>query len=77
VLGRISLDQTDLIGEELGLDDETARRIDRVALLACGTSFHASLVGRMWIEQLGRVAAHAELASEVRYRDPVFTSAIS
>jgi glutamine---fructose-6-phosphate transaminase (isomerizing) len=71
--GRVLLETADLVDEEFGLDAEAVRRIDRVALVACGTSFHASLVGRMWIEQLARVPAHAELASEVRYRDPVFT----
>jgi glucosamine--fructose-6-phosphate aminotransferase (isomerizing) len=43
-------------------------------LLACGTSYHASLLGRYWIEQIARIPAHAELASEVRYREPVLTS---
>jgi glucosamine--fructose-6-phosphate aminotransferase (isomerizing) len=73
VRGRVLLETADLIDEEFGLDADVVRRIDRVALVACGTSYHASLVGRMWIEQLARLPAHAELASEVRYRDPVFT----
>jgi glucosamine--fructose-6-phosphate aminotransferase (isomerizing) len=73
VRGRVLLESGDLIDEEFGLNADVARRIDRVALVACGTSYHASLVGRMWIEQLARLPAHAELASEVRYRDPVFT----
>jgi glucosamine--fructose-6-phosphate aminotransferase (isomerizing) len=71
--GRVVLETADLIDEEFGLNADVVRRIDRVALVACGTSYHASLVGRMWIEQLARLPAHAELASEVRYRDPVFT----
>jgi glucosamine--fructose-6-phosphate aminotransferase (isomerizing) len=72
IRGRVDIGQADLVGEELGLDAATAQRIERVALLACGTSYHASLLGRMWIEQLARVPAHAELGSEVRYREPVF-----
>jgi glucosamine--fructose-6-phosphate aminotransferase (isomerizing) len=40
--------------------------------VACGTSAHAALAGRYWIEQLARVPAVVELASEVRYREPVF-----
>jgi glutamine---fructose-6-phosphate transaminase (isomerizing) len=71
--GRVVLEAADLVDEEFGLNADVVRRIDRVALVACGTSYHASLVGRMWIEQLARLPAHAELASEVRYRDPVFT----
>jgi glucosamine--fructose-6-phosphate aminotransferase (isomerizing) len=45
-----------------------------VYLMACGTSYHAALAGRYWIEQIARMPAQAELASEVRYRAPVFTS---
>ncbi len=71
--GRIVLEEGDVVDAEIGLDGDTARAIDRVVLMACGTSYHASLAGRYWIEQLARVPAHAELASEVRYREPVFT----
>lgn len=71
--GRIELEKGDLVDEELGMTPEAAREIDRVCLLACGTSYHACLVGRYWLESIARVPAHCELASEVRYRDPVFT----
>jgi glucosamine--fructose-6-phosphate aminotransferase (isomerizing) len=71
--GRISLDEGELVDGELGFDAKVAQGIERVVLLACGTSYHAALAGRYWIEQLARVPAHAELASEVRYREPVFT----
>jgi len=70
--GRVSLAEGDVVEGELGLDAEAARNIERVVLVACGTSHHASLVGRYWIELLARVPAHTELASEVRYREPVF-----
>jgi len=72
--GRIDLARGDLVAEELGLTDEIATGIERVYFVACGTSFHAALVGRYWVEQLARVPACAELASEVRYREPIFTS---
>ena len=70
--GRIDLESADLIDAELGLTPEVARSISRVYFVACGTSHHASLAGRYWIEQLARVSAQCELASEVRYRRPVF-----
>ena len=70
--GRVNLDEGDVVEAELGIDADAARNIQRVVLVACGTSHHAALVGRYWIEQLARVPAHTELASEVRYRDPVF-----
>ncbi|MGC4067768.1 MAG: glutamine--fructose-6-phosphate transaminase (isomerizing) [Polyangiaceae bacterium] len=72
--GRLRLESGDVIDGELGLSPEIAGNIDRVVFLACGTSFHASLCGRHWIEQLSRVPAQCELASETRYRAPVFTS---
>jgi glucosamine--fructose-6-phosphate aminotransferase (isomerizing) len=72
--GRVLLETGDVVDSELGLDGEVARQIDRVVFLACGTSYHAALCGRYWVEQLARVPAHTELASETRYREPVFTS---
>ena len=69
--GRLDREQGDVVGAELGLTDERATSIDRVVLLACGTSFHAALVGRHYIEQLAGVPAVAELASEFRTRHPV------
>ncbi|HEY5374618.1 MAG TPA: glutamine--fructose-6-phosphate transaminase (isomerizing), partial [Polyangiaceae bacterium] len=72
--GRILLEEGDLVDAEFGLDAEAVRGIERVYFIACGTSYHAALAGRHWIEQIARVPAQCELASEVRYRDPVFTS---
>jgi glucosamine--fructose-6-phosphate aminotransferase (isomerizing) len=72
--GRILLEEGDLVDAEFGLDAEAVRGIERVYFIACGTSYHASLAGRHWVEQLSRIAAQTELASEVRYREPVFTA---
>jgi glucosamine--fructose-6-phosphate aminotransferase (isomerizing) len=70
--GRIALPDEEVEASEVGIDPETARGIGRVFFIACGTSHHATIAGRYWIEQLARVPAIAELASEVRYRSPVF-----
>jgi len=72
--GRIHLDEGDLVDAELGLDAEAIKGIERVCFLACGTSYHACLAGRHWMEQIARLPAQTELASEVRYREPVFSS---
>ncbi|HVW26675.1 MAG TPA: glutamine--fructose-6-phosphate transaminase (isomerizing) [Polyangiaceae bacterium] len=72
IRGRIELEAGNVVESEMGLDPEVAKRARRAYLIACGTSFHASLVGRYWIEQLARMPAQAELASEVRHREPVF-----
>jgi glucosamine--fructose-6-phosphate aminotransferase (isomerizing) len=45
--------------------------LPRVQMVACGTSFYASLVGRYWIERLARLPVDADIASEFRYRDPI------
>jgi len=71
--GRIRVADGDIEDSELGLDAELARSIDRVYFLACGTSYHATIAGRYWVEQLARIPAQTEIASEVRMRSPVFT----
>jgi glucosamine--fructose-6-phosphate aminotransferase (isomerizing) len=70
--GRVDLKGGGVVAAEIGLAPEVARAIQRVYLIACGTSHYATLAGRHWIEQLARVPAVTELGSEVRYRNPVF-----
>ncbi len=72
--GRIDLAAGDVIGEEMGVSPELAAKIDRVYFVACGTSSHAAMAGRYWMESLAKIPAIVEIGSEVRYRDPVFTS---
>jgi glucosamine--fructose-6-phosphate aminotransferase (isomerizing) len=71
--GRVELLEGDVVGAEIGLSAEAARKIQRVYFVACGTSAHAAMAGRYWVEQLARVPAVVEIASEVRHRNPVFT----
>jgi glucosamine--fructose-6-phosphate aminotransferase (isomerizing) len=60
------------LGESLGqIDDELLRTLRRVVVVACGTSFHAGLIGRYAIEEWSRVPVEVEIASEYRYRNPV------
>ncbi|MBI5440042.1 MAG: glutamine--fructose-6-phosphate transaminase (isomerizing) [Deltaproteobacteria bacterium] len=65
--GRIRLDGGDAA-------DEIARRIRNLHVVACGTSYHAGLVGKYWIERIARVPVQVDLASEFRYRDPILSS---
>ncbi|OEJ59090.1 glutamine--fructose-6-phosphate aminotransferase [Streptomyces agglomeratus] len=55
----------------LNLDAREARGIRRVKILGCGTSYHAGMIGAQLIEELARIPADAEPASEFRYRNPV------
>jgi glucosamine--fructose-6-phosphate aminotransferase (isomerizing) len=63
------------VGIDLGdlgsIDDETLRSARRVVIVACGTSYHAGLIGRYAIEEWSRVPVEVEIASEYRYRNPV------
>jgi glutamine---fructose-6-phosphate transaminase (isomerizing) len=70
--GRIDLVHNTVVGDELGVDAAFAKTLGRVYFVACGTSSHSAMVARYWIEQLAKVPATVEIASEVRYRDPVF-----
>jgi len=62
--GRILLDTVKLPASEL-------RRIDRIHLLACGTSWHAALIGKFLIEQIARLPVEVDYGSEYRYRNPI------
>ena len=62
--GRITLD-------EERLDDQELRDIDKVFIVACGSAYHAGLLGKYAIEHWTRLPVEVEMASEFRYRDPV------
>ena len=59
--------------DELGLSLEELNLIDRVYVIACGTSYHAGLIAKNLIESWARVPCEVEAASEFRYRDPIIT----
>ncbi|HEX9966936.1 MAG TPA: glutamine--fructose-6-phosphate transaminase (isomerizing) [Solirubrobacterales bacterium] len=56
---------------EIELDDDFLRGVRRIVIVACGTSYHAGLVGRYAIEEWARVPVEMDVASEYRYRNPV------
>ncbi|MDQ6836077.1 MAG: glutamine--fructose-6-phosphate transaminase (isomerizing) [Actinomycetota bacterium] len=64
-------------GIDLGLvpahpiDDDLLRRVRRIVIVACGTAYHAGLIGRYAIEHWARVPVEVDVASEYRYRDPI------
>ncbi len=62
------------LGELGRIDDELLRGLRRIVIVACGTSYHAGLIGRYAIETWARVPVEVEIASEYRYRDPVVGS---
>ncbi len=59
------------LDEEGALDEALLRDVRRIVVVACGTSYHAGLIGRYAIETWARVPVEVEIASEYRYRDPI------
>jgi glucosamine--fructose-6-phosphate aminotransferase (isomerizing) len=71
LLGRVSLESASVLLDEIGLSDDQLREIERMAIVACGTSWHAGLVGKFLIERLAGVPVEVDYASEYRYRHPL------
>ena len=71
ILGRVSHDSGEVFLEEIKLDDAQLRAVERVTILACGTSWHAGLVGKFMMEQIARLPVEVDYGSEYRYRRPV------
>ncbi len=71
VLGRMSLESGRVFLEEMKLGDAAIGEIERVVILACGTSWHAALVGKFLIEELARLPVEVDYGSEFRYRRPI------
>ena len=66
VLGRVSLDRHKVFLEEMNISESDIRAVDRVTILACGTSWHAGLVGKYMIEQLAGIHTEVDYGSEYR-----------
>jgi len=71
--GRLSPDggKVMLDGVEKLFSGEAAKRWRSVSIVACGTSYHAGMVGKYWIEEFARMPVQVDLASEFRYRNPI------
>ncbi len=69
--GRVQPEGGTVVLPDVTLDPEVVAGIQRVVLVACGTSYHAALVGRAMIERLAGLPAEVDLGSEFRYRDAV------
>lgn len=67
--GRLSLDRGKVFLEEIGVSESTLQTIKRIVIIACGTSYHAGLVGKCFIETLAGVPTEVVYASEYRYED--------
>jgi glucosamine--fructose-6-phosphate aminotransferase (isomerizing) len=71
VLGRASMETGRVFLNEIAIPDDELRQVERVVILACGTSWHSGLVGKFLIESLARLPVDVDYGSEYRYRDPI------
>jgi glucosamine--fructose-6-phosphate aminotransferase (isomerizing) len=74
ILGRVSIDRGQIFLEDLNVPDEAFRALEKVTIIACGTSWHAALVGKYLIEALAHVPVEVDYGSEYRYRNPIISS---
>jgi glucosamine--fructose-6-phosphate aminotransferase (isomerizing) len=74
ILGRVSIDRGQIFLEDLNVPDEAFRALQKVTIIACGTSWHAALVGKYLIEALAKIPVEVDYGSEYRYRNPIISS---
>ena len=73
ILGRVSLERGQIFLEDLHISTETFLSLEKVTIVACGTSWHAGLVGKYLIEALAQVPVEVDYGSEYRYRNPIIS----
>ncbi len=71
IMGRFSLEKSGINLEEFSLKAAELKRFSKVFLVACGTSWHAALIGKYMIEEMANVPCEVDIASEFRYRAPI------
>jgi glucosamine--fructose-6-phosphate aminotransferase (isomerizing) len=71
IRGRVLEERGDVVLEKVELDKEALEKVRRICLIACGTSYHAALVGKFLIEEFCRIPVEADIGSEFRYRNPI------
>jgi len=71
VRSRVNLEKGEVFFEEFSISPEELEHIEKIWIVACGTSWHAGLVGKYMLERLCRIPVEVDLGSEFRYRDPI------
>ncbi|NVN98138.1 MAG: glutamine--fructose-6-phosphate transaminase (isomerizing) [Geobacteraceae bacterium] len=71
IAGRLIEDQGDVFLGDFNLSDQYLATVDRISIVACGTSWHSGLVGKFLLEEHCRIPVEVDIASEFRYRNPV------
>jgi glucosamine--fructose-6-phosphate aminotransferase (isomerizing) len=74
ILGRVSQEQGKIFLPDLNIPEATLQTLQKVTIVACGTSWHAGLVAKYLIEALAQVPVEVDYGSEYRYRNPIISS---
>ena len=62
----------EIVIEELGMTDEEIQAIRKIFIVACGSAYHAGVTGKYVIEGIARIPVEVDVASEFRYRNPIW-----
>jgi glutamine---fructose-6-phosphate transaminase (isomerizing) len=71
LVGRLNAESGKVNMAEFGIDEKELQAIDKIFIVACGTSYHAAIIGKYMVEELVRVPVEVDVASEFRYRNPL------
>jgi glutamine---fructose-6-phosphate transaminase (isomerizing) len=74
--GRVDFENAKVLFDAVKLSQEEIEKIERLHLLACGTSWHSGLVGKFLIEEIARIPVEVDYGSEYRYRDPIVSDRV-
>jgi glucosamine--fructose-6-phosphate aminotransferase (isomerizing) len=74
--GRVDFENARILFDSIAISPQEIERLERLHLLACGTSWHAALVGKFLIEEIARVPVEVDYGSEYRYRDPLVSARV-
>jgi glucosamine--fructose-6-phosphate aminotransferase (isomerizing) len=74
--GRVDFENAKILLETVKISKEEIEKVERLHLLACGTSWHAALIGKFLIEEIARLPVEVDYGSEYRYRDPIVSDRV-
>jgi glutamine---fructose-6-phosphate transaminase (isomerizing) len=74
--GRVDFESAEILFDTVKLTQGELEKIERLHLLACGTSWHSALIGKFLIEEIARVPVEVDYGSEYRYRDPIVSDRV-
>jgi glucosamine--fructose-6-phosphate aminotransferase (isomerizing) len=74
--GRVDFERAEILFDTVKITEAELAKVERLHLLACGTSWHSALVGKFLIEDIARLPVEVDYGSEYRYRDPIVSDRV-